>query len=562
MPSETKRDLESLGTKELQHSLEKSIKTLTNKLEREMRALLPAERLSEIKSDELSNFILNLMTGSKAKAELWEALNSSRDGISLTNQAGEFIYSNHAHAGLFGYEITELLGRHWSTLYNSQHFEHLEPLAPLTDSSAGSWRGEMIGVSKYGDQIVHDLAIAVRTEGGFCFSTRDVEARKRPVFEAIELERKLRDAERKAAIQIMRNAVAHDFNNVIGSISSYAAILAKELPPNTRLSDYASRISAAAERASAVLSTFDDELEPSRKMQEFDLAALLQQTVELISDTYPPDIQIKYEGPLSFAFHGDENIFSRTLFNMLKNGVEALEDAGLIKVSLSREEPHTELAPAPRESIGELRSDVSLWLAVEDNGKGIRESRLRKIFDPYFSTKTGLLGRGLGLMSLRELAQSHDAFVEVISRVDAGTVFRIALPSKLGSHVAENHEPRSRISLKVGSKILVVDDEPEFLEAICDWIMHLDLRPVPITNGSHAARRLKLGAEEFGAIVTDLTMPGLSGDELLKIVRDTALSVPVILVSGNPDASLVKEQYDRVLRKPLTFELLRKALFQ
>ncbi|MEM9054373.1 MAG: ATP-binding protein [Pseudomonadota bacterium] len=537
---------------------------LERKLDRERRSREEAERLLEEKSSQLFDANQRLEVEAQRARSLVTAIQSASDGIAITDAEGLFVFMNKAHAEMFGYTTDELIGQVWSVLYGSKELKRFDKQIMPEFGRYGFWRGETTGQAKAGDYVLQDIALTALPNGGLICATRDITKRRATQIRARELEQRLQQAEQEAALFTIGNAVAHDFNNLIGAISGYAVLIQNMLDQASEPFKYAQRIGQAADQAAGVIHSLERErTNDTDTLDEIDLSALVRTGVSIAEAIRPPGIAMDVDIPEAALVQANEVTLSRCLLNISKNAFEAMGEEGelLIRVTDAPSMPFDQQTAYL--SLG-TPSDTYNWIIeIRDTGTGIRQEKLDKIFEPFFTTKSSFKGSGLGLLSLTALVESGTAFVEVISRLDYGTQFRLSFKSE-NVHNAEPDTAlemhRPSVQVDSGAHILIVEDEEMMGEVIASTLKNLgytcDLRHDP----RKALALLEDETYHADLLLTDLTMPHIRGDDLSDRAKSLRKDLPVIIYSGQAGYIKPDRKYAAILRKPIAADDLDKAL--
>ncbi|GAB5458264.1 MAG: hypothetical protein Hens3KO_12940 [Henriciella sp.] len=536
---------------------------LTRKLDRERRAREEAERLLEEKSSQLFDANQRLEAEANHARSLMTAIESTSDGIAITDSEGMFIYMNKAHAGMFGFDVPELLGRPWTTLYGEKELRRFDKQIMPIFGRRGFWRGETTGLSKNGDYVLQEIVLTGLKDGGLICATRDITKRRKTQIEARELEQRLQRAEQEAALFTIGNAVAHDFNNLLGAISGYAMLIQNGLDEGTEAHNYAKRIDQAADQAAGVIRSLERERsDDTETLEDVDLSGLVRTGVAIAEAIRPPGINMEIDIPETAAVYTNEVGLSRSLLNITKNAFEAMEGNGELRIRVS---DHASELLEPRTSyfsLGEASLDYHWVIEISDTGPGIRQEKLENIFDPFFTTKASLRGSGLGLLSLAALVESQTAFVEVISRLDHGTLFRLSFKHRnVPSPAPIIDKPDAVLPEDIErAHILVVEDEVMMGEVIASTLKHLGYSCELRHDPRAAVKLLEDPDYRIDLLLTDMTMPHISGDELAKRAKHLRKELPIIIYSGQAGFIKPDHKYEAVLRKPIAAPDLDRAI--
>jgi len=285
------------------------------------------------------------------------------------------------------------------------------------------------------------------------------------------------------------------------------------------------------------------------------LTPIIKETVKFLRATLPTNIEIKRRiSATSDVVLADPIQIHQVLMNLCTNAAHAMrQEGGVLKIMMTDMD-----ADDPSESLPTPRNDVRcLAISVSDTGHGIDPEHLDKIFDPFFTTKSSGEGTGMGLSVVYGIVKDLNGNITVQSEQNKGATFSISLPRCEEQFVPSSPLPLS--SLPTGSEcVLLVDDEESLVNMVQDMLHYLGYKVIPAMGSMEALDAFRTLPEQFDLVITDLTMPEMSGfalaDELLKIRPD----IPILLCTGLGQAITVKEAISRgirqVLMKPFTME--------
>lgn len=346
-----------------------------------------------------------------------------------------------------------------------------------------------------------------------------------------ELERQLTHAQKMEGLGTLAAGIAHDFNNILSIILGHAASLKERANEPSRVSDCIEAISTAAQRAVALvrqLLTFarkaDAVLEP------VDINASVREIKRLVIEAFPRTVEVALdltEGLPPIA--ADPNQIHLALLNLCVNARDAMPSGGTLSIS-------TALLPceAVRERIREAVDGVYVLLEIGDTGHGMDEETRNRVFEPFFTTKGHGKGTGLGLAVVYGIVDAHRGFVDVESKPGAGTVFRIYLPVSAGKQV----EPETRAERYPeepggGSEvILVVEDEEMLRPLVVGVLRSRGYATLVACDGEEAANLFMARRDEIALVLTDLGMPKLGGEELVRRLISIDPNAKIVVASG------------------------------
>jgi PAS domain S-box-containing protein len=384
---------------------------------------------------------------------------------------------------------------------------------------------------------------------------KDVTARLAAENEKRRLEERLQLAQRMEAIGTLAGGIAHDFNNILAAISGQTELALMDLPPASPARANLEAVAGACRRAKGLIGQILAFSRPAAgERTPLLLAPLVQEAVGLLRASLPATIALKTRIAGNALVEADPGQVHQILMNLCANAGYAMrEGGGEIEIALE------DLAEGPEKG-GRV---FGVRLSVRDTGPGMPPEILGKIFDPFFTTKPRGAGTGLGLAVVHGIVQSHGGTVSVESAPGRGTVFHIDLPAAEGA-AAPPRPPAERPPAGKG-RVLVVDDESGLVEIACRMLEKLGYTPQGFTSSREALAAVRALPERFDLILSDITMPELTGRQLLAAVKSIRPRLPVLLCTGYAEEALDASQLvaagaSGVLLKPFTFEELARGL--
>jgi PAS domain S-box-containing protein len=375
----------------------------------------------------------------------------------------------------------------------------------------------------------------------------------RDVTEQKRLEEQLQQAQKMEAIGTLAGGIAHDFNNILSSVMGYTELSLEQAEKDSPLHSNLSQVMAAGMRARNLVKQI---LTVSRKdaprKKPLPLAPLVREALKMLRSTIPSSIELEEQvedGEL--VVHADPTQIHQVLMNLATNALHAMTDMeGRLAVSIRK----ARFDPA---ETGDLQPDIPpgdyARLAVSDTGVGISESHLEKIFEPYYTTKEKGRGTGLGLAVVHGIVKSHNGHISVASRPGAGTCVSIHLPLA-GSPAGKQSAEQDR-ALPTGSEhILLVDDELPIVRVHQQILERLGYKSTVCTSSLEAMEMFAQSPERFDLILSDMTMPQMTGEKLARAAKEIRPGIPVILCTGFSERLNGREDalsIDAVLLKPI-----------
>jgi CheY-like chemotaxis protein len=266
--------------------------------------------------------------------------------------------------------------------------------------------------------------------------------------------------------------------------------------------------------------------------KSFPLKPMLKDAVKFLRSSLPAtiDIDLHIESP-DISIIGDPIQIQRVLINLGANAGQAMEEMkGKIKVSLGKVN-HTDVAA---NSPAELKPVQYALLTVEDTGKGMDPAVMERIFEPYFTTKKYGEGVGLGLAVVHGIVKNHEGFISVSSIVGKGSIFKIYLPMS-GQPLADQGKAQPKKPVKGKERILFVDDEIFIVDVYREILEKYGYTVAGESSPQEALEIFRSRPHEFDLVITDMTMPHMTGDELIREILKIRPDMPVIICTGYND---------------------------
>jgi len=391
-------------------------------------------------------------------------------------------------------------------------------------------------------------------------SLGDVTEPKRQQEEMARLEGRLRQAERFEAMGSLASGIAHDFNNILGAILGFGERALRGAEDGTQLHHDLSNVVAAGERGRMLVDrilTFSRGTAGERVPVHVE--RVVSEALSLLQATLPSHIRLcsRLEAG-NAAILGDAVQIHQLLMNLGTNAAQAMTRAGTLSVSLEV----INVLRARQAKVGGIVAGPWIALQVADQGEGMTPEILGRIFDPFFTTKEVGVGTGLGLSLVLRIVTQAGGAIDVQSTPNAGSVFTVYLP-RAGDAPQESVDARPALPRGQAQRVMVVDDEQALLELTTDALRGLGYRPIGYGSAQVALEAFCSTPDEFDVLITDLRMPGMSGDMFIRKVRSLRSLLPIILVSGYVgDAALASSNAwaDEVLTKPLRTNALATSL--
>ncbi len=414
----------------------------------------------------------------------------------------------------------------------------------------------------------HLIVTAFRpAQGQFACIFSDITDQKKAETEREYLQSQLIHAQKMEAIGTLAGGIAHDFNNILGAILGYAEMVREDSPEGSLAARDLDQVLIAGHRAKELVKqilAFSRQTETERIPLQ--LAIIVKEAIKLLRASIPTTIAIEQDLDMQCdLILADPTQVHQILMNLCTNAFHAMEaDGGTLSISLKMKTlSDKELFHEPQLVPGKY-----IQLSVRDTGTGIEPEIQKKIFDPYFTTKETGKGTGMGLAITHGIIKSYGGFITCESRLGEGTVFTITLPVSMENILPESNVDNPMITGT--ERILLVDDEQMLADMGKIMLERLGYKVTVQMDSLEALTTFQNQPDAFDLVVTDQTMPGMTGADLARKILQIKPELPIILCTGY--SSMITEEKARSLGikgfalKPLTrkniAQLIRKVMEQ
>lgn len=385
------------------------------------------------------------------------------------------------------------------------------------------------------------------------------------ITELKRMEEELRQAHKMESIGTISGGIAHDFNNILSIIIGNTELAIDDVPEWSPAHNNLQEIKTASMRAKDIvhqLLSFSRKTEQNKK--NIRILPIIKESIKLIRSSIPTTIDIQMNAEdVEGVINADPTQIHQILINMCTNAAHAMdEEGGTLTISLSE----IELDRLSRYLYQDIVPGKYVQLTIEDTGIGIDASIVDKIFDPYFTTKEVGKGSGMGLAVVHGIIKSCNGAISVYSEPLLGTTFKILFPSV--DNASLNDEKLVGTNITGSEKILFIDDEEALAKMGAEMLKRLGYDVVYQTDPLQALDRIKKDPDLFDLIITDMTMPVLTGDQLTKKILEINPDMPVILCTGfshkiDSESALeigIKQYIEKPLNSTQLASAVRKVL--
>ena len=379
------------------------------------------------------------------------------------------------------------------------------------------------------------------------------------------MEEHLRQAQKMEAIGSLASGIAHDFNNILAGILGFSELLQEDIKKmdcsekmHRRISNILKGGIRAKDLVAQILAfsrTEDEIIEP------VSISRIAKEAVRLLPATLPSTIKIKKKFLSSQRVMGDATKIHQVVMNLCTNAGYAMKKAGGV-LSISIKDVF--LGPSEIDGQKDISPGPFICLCVEDTGQGMDRATQKKIMQPFFTTKPKGEGTGMGLWLVHGIVKKMGGFIRVSSSPGQGTKFDVYLPAVNGPAglplSLSSSAGTSKNDLIGNERILFIDDEKTLTQLTWEFLSDLGYHVTVFNSGVSALAHITSNPETFDLVITDMTMPEMTGDELSRKIRTITPGIPIILTTGIQEDLDESGVFDAVLRKPVLIDQMAEAI--
>jgi len=456
----------------------------------------------------------------------------------ISNEAGEIYFANLNAQKTYGYSVDEFSKINDSSLY---HILGDRDAFVKTLKEKGDVEGFRTDHKKNDGSIFPAVLFSQRIDFDGQSSHLTI---VHDLTEVMALEKQLRQAHKLEAIGTLASGIAHDFNNILAAIFGYTELMKHLMDSETdqKKIEYLDKVQKAANRAkSMIMQMMAFCRQPEKDKKPFYISAIIDEVVKMMNELSPSNIDIRWDiqsdiENKQIMVTGDSTQIHQVVTNLITNSVQALSaKGGIIDVLLEKRDI---VSDSIREQRGEvliprLQPGRYARITVRDNGPGINENIIQDIFDPFFTTKAVGQGSGMGLAVVHGIIRGHNGSVSVESKLGQGATFHcyFLVTEKVDDTTERVAEFKT---IKKGDEqILLIDDEPMVLDMCNETLLTMGYRVTPCERSREALTIVKRNPEAFDLVITDNTMPEMSGIELSDEILSVRPDIPIIVITGD-----------------------------
>jgi PAS domain S-box-containing protein len=449
-------------------------------------------------------------------------------GVSLIGKEGQYNYLNSRFTEIFGYTLHDIpTGKEWflKAYPDAQERKHVVSNWISDQESAKTvnvnLRTFAVMCKDGTEKVINFRPVTMHTGEQFIIY-EDVTEQKR-------LESQLRQAQKMEAIGTLAGGIAHDFNNILSAIIGYTEILILELSPDSPANKRTEAVLNAALRAKdLVKQILAFSRQSAQERLPLQALPLVKESVKMLRATLPSTIEIHQNvGKDLRIIEADPTQFQQVLMNLCTNAAHAMsEDGGRLEIGLS----NADIDDKTLSQYRDLKRGRYLRLTVSDTGAGMRPEVLSRVFEPYFTTKEKGSGTGLGMAVVHGIVKSYGGSVTVYSELGTGSTINVYFPAceqmEIEAEVVAEILPKGR------ERILFVDDEQALTDIGQQMLEHLGYEVTARTSSVEALELFRTKPDAFDLVITDMTMPNITGDVLAKEIIGLRPDISIILCTG------------------------------
>lgn len=356
---------------------------------------------------------------------------------------------------------------------------------------------------------------------------RDISARK-------NLENRLQAAQRLEAIGTLAGGIAHDFNNILSPILGYTELALEDIDPDSLTYKNLAQVYKAANRAKELVQqilTFSRQSDTRAKPLKIQVIA--KETMKFLRASIPSSVQFNLQIDNECRpVMADPTQIHQLILNLCSNAYQAMsKQQGILGIRLTEKE----ISPSDPLLSSGIPADRYVQLSISDNGQGMDPATLQRIFEPFFTTKEKGTSAGMGLAVVHGIIKDHKGFIDVHSKPGQGTIFDVYLPLIREAGVQMNL-PSLQSPPPAGGSILLVDDEKDIVFLLRQMLEGLGYQVTARTSSLEALQAFENQPDKYDLVITDQSMPNMTGEELARRLTGIRPQLPVLLCTGFSDS--------------------------
>jgi len=460
-----------------------------------------------------------------SEEQLKSFINSNPNPVVVYNSQGHPLFLNPAFTKVFGWTMEELKGQKIPFVPSDQMLITTEKIQQLFQTHKTiSFNTRRL--TKNGD--IRDVLISASEIKGAEKEATGMVVNLVDITEAKELESKFQAVQRIESLGILAGGIAHDFNNILASIIGYTELALDKAKNGSQQREHLQEVLVASNRATELVKqilTFSRQANQEEKPVQAKL--IVKEALKLLRASIPSTIAIEQKIQSNALLMGDATQIHQVVMNLCTNASHSMRDkGGILTVNLSDVELDSEFISIH----SDLSSGSYIMLTITDTGHGMPPEILEKIFDPFFTTKEKGEGTGMGLSVVHGIVHSHGGTIYAYSEPEKGSTFKVFFPA-IESLLTSGE--KIDILIPTGTeRILFIDDEPAIVKMGRQILESIGYEVVTRTSSIEALEYFKARPNNFDLVVTDMTMPKMTGEVLAGELMKIRPNIPVILCTG------------------------------
>jgi len=495
-----------------------------------------------------------------------KTFDSAASGVALIGIDGHFMEVNTQLCHMLGYTDEELLTKSLADITHDEDQQTgLKSLRQMLDGTIPSAWFERRCLHKEGQTIWTFMSTAFLYDNAghplyFIYHIQDLSEKKKAEEERKKLETQLRQSQKMESMGTLAGGIAHDFNNILSAIMGNTQLAQLDVSAENPLQQRFEQIISAGYRATDLIKQillFSRQSE--QELRPVQIRLVVKEVLNLIRASLPASIEIQNLIDSGSTILADPTQIHQIIMNFCTNAGHAMQEKGgilnvnLIDVELDSDfvSQHPDINPGPH-----------VMLTVKDTGHGIPPHILNQIFDPFFTTKKKGEGTGMGLSVVHGIVKSHHGIITADSVPGKGSTFTVYFPAAEKETQSDN---KTKKHLPTGTEsILFIDDEQPLAEIGKQMLERLGYEVIAKTNSVEALEMVKTEPGRFQLVITDLTMPQMTGEELAENIWQIRSDIPIIICSGlnsKMTAGKLKEMgFKALIMKPISMEIMAQTV--
>ena len=490
--------------------------------------LVSIKRIKLGKSDRFISMWKDITELKQARIEVERFFNLSVDMFCIASLGGNFLRLSPAWSKTLGWSEQELLSKPWI------EFVHEDDLSATENALEVMTGGQTVRYfenryrTKQGKYLwLSWNSLPQQKEGVIYAVARDITDKKR-------LELELQQAHKMEAIGQLAGGIAHDFNNILATVLgfSHLARTRHDQLSTEKLIQYLDNILQAGNRGRDLVSqlmTFS-RIQADEKPPVVNLPELVREVIRMLSSVLPSSIHLELDIDDEVPMVAINPVkFHQVLTNLCVNARDAMQGKGLLHINLTQVSLKDEVCSICHQSI----NDNWVMLSIRDTGAGMDSATINHIFDPFFTSKQAGEGSGMGLSVVQGIMIGAGGHIQVHSELEKGSEFRLLFHPERNKKEAESTTLDATLSERgAGQHILVVDDEPALVSYLKELLVNEGYRVTTTTDSREALDLIESKDMDFSLLISDQTMPHLTGIELASQLKQKKISIPVLICTG------------------------------